>query len=85
MPRRSSFGPLEAFSPPFSPFSPRIRGLFPATEFAVAFSPSLPNPGDPGTTLARACLNSDDFTAMERSSAAPQLFTSLGLIPSARS
>jgi hypothetical protein len=36
----------------------------------MSFCPSLPNPGDPGTTLARACPNSDDFTAAERSSAA---------------
>ena len=67
---RSSFGPPEAFSPLFSPLCPRIRGLFPAIEFAVAFSPSLPNPGDPGTTLARACPNSSDLTTAERSSAA---------------
>jgi hypothetical protein len=33
-------------------------------------SPSLPNPGDPGATLARACPNSSDFTTAERSSAA---------------
>jgi hypothetical protein len=36
----------------------------------VAFSPSLTNFGDPGTPLAHACLNSDDFTAAERSSTA---------------
>jgi hypothetical protein len=36
----------------------------------VAFSPSLPDFDDPGTTLARACPNSGDFTATERSSAA---------------
>jgi hypothetical protein len=70
MPRRSSSSPPEAFSPPFSPLCPRIRGLFPAIEFAVASSPSLPNPGDPGVTLARACLNSGDLTAAERSIAA---------------
>jgi hypothetical protein len=70
IPQRSSSGPLEAFSPLFSPLCPRIRGLFPATEFVVAFSPSLPNPGDPGTNLARACPNSGDFTAAERSGAA---------------
>uniref|UniRef100_A0A804Q9X3 Uncharacterized protein n=1 Tax=Zea mays TaxID=4577 RepID=A0A804Q9X3_MAIZE len=70
MPRRSSSGPPEAFSPPFSPLCPRIRGLFPAIEFVVAFSPSLTNFGDPGTPLAHACLNSDDFTAAERSSTA---------------
>jgi hypothetical protein len=36
----------------------------------MLFSPSLPNPGDPGTTLARTCPNSGDFTAVERSGAA---------------
>jgi hypothetical protein len=55
IPHRSSSGPTEAFSPPFFPLCPRIRGLFPTTEFVVAFSPSLPNPGNPVTTLARAC------------------------------
>jgi hypothetical protein len=69
MPRRSSPGPPETFSPPFSPLYPRIHGLFPAIEFAVAFSPSLPNPGDPRATLARVCLNSGDLTAAERSNA----------------
>ena len=70
IPHRSYSGPPETFSPPFSPLCPRIRGLFPAIEFAVAFSPSLPNSGDPGTTLARASLNSGDLTAAERSRAA---------------
>jgi hypothetical protein len=42
----------------------------PAIEFAVAPSPSLPNSGDPGATLARASLNSGDLTAAERSCAA---------------
>jgi hypothetical protein len=64
---QSSFGPPEAFSLPFSPLYPRIRYHFPATEFAESFSPSLTHPGDPGTTLARACPNSSDFTAAERS------------------
>ena len=67
---RSFSGPPETFSPPFSPLCPWIHGLFPAIEFAVAFSPSLPNSGDPGATLARACLNSGDLTAAERSGAA---------------
>jgi hypothetical protein len=58
MPRRSSFGLPETFSSQFSPLCPWIHGLFPAIEFAVAFSPSLPNSGDPGATLARASLNS---------------------------
>ena len=45
----------------------------------MAPSPSLPNSGDPGATLARACLNSGDLTAAERSGAArSRLF--LGLI-----
>jgi hypothetical protein len=70
MPRQSSSGPPEAFSAPFSHLCPRIRGFFPAIEFVVAFSPSLPNPGGPGTPLAHACLNSGDLTAAERSSAA---------------
>jgi hypothetical protein len=52
------------------PLCPRIRGLFPAIKFAVAFSPSLPNSGDPGATLAHTCLNSDDLTTAERCSAA---------------
>jgi hypothetical protein len=77
---RSSSGPPEAFSLPFSPLCPRIHGLFPTTEFAVAFSPSLPKPGDPGTTLARACPNSGDFTAAERSSATRSRSPSPGLI-----
>jgi hypothetical protein len=70
MAHRSYSGPPEAFSPPFSPLCPWIRGLFPAIEFAVAPSSSLPNSGDPGATLARASLNSGDFTAAERSGAA---------------
>jgi hypothetical protein len=70
IPQQSSSGPPEAFSPPFFPLCPRIHGLFPATEFAVAFSPSLPNPGDPGATLARACPKSGDLTVAEMSSAA---------------
>jgi hypothetical protein len=63
-------GPPEAFSPPFSPLCPWICGLFPAIEFIVAPSSFLPYSGDPGATLARACLNSGDLTAAERSSAA---------------
>jgi hypothetical protein len=70
MPRRSSSGLPDTFSPPFSPLCPRIHGLFLAIEFTVAFSPSLPNPGDPRATLARACINSGDLTAAERSSTA---------------
>jgi hypothetical protein len=70
IPHRSYFVLPETFSPPFSPLCPRIRGLFPAIEFAMAFSPSLPNSGDPGATLARASLNSGDLTAAEKSSAA---------------
>jgi hypothetical protein len=70
MAHRSNFGPLEAFSPPFSLLCPWIHGLFPAIKFVVAPSPSLPNSGDPGATLARASLNSGDLTATERSGAA---------------
>jgi hypothetical protein len=43
---RSYSGPPEAFSPPFSPLCQWIHGLFPAIEFVVAPSPSLPNSGD---------------------------------------
>jgi hypothetical protein len=70
MAHRSFSGPPETFSPPLSPLYPWIRGLFPAIEFAVAPSSSLPNSGDPGTTLARACLNSGDLIAVKRSGAA---------------
>jgi hypothetical protein len=66
---RSYSGRPEAFSPPFSPLCPWIHGLFPAIEFAVAPSSSLPNSSDPGATLARASLNSGDFTAAKRSGA----------------
>jgi hypothetical protein len=67
---RSFSDPLETLSPPFSRLCPLIRGLFPTIEFAVAPSPPLPNSDDLGATLARACLNSGDLTAVERSSAA---------------
>jgi hypothetical protein len=60
----------ETFSLPFSPLYPWIRGLLPTIEFAVALSPSLPNSGNPGATLAHGCPNSGDLTAVERSSAA---------------
>ena len=70
MAHRSYSGPPEAFSPSFSPLCPWIHGLFPAIEFAVAPSSSLPNSSDPGATLARARLNSGDLTAAERSDAA---------------
>jgi hypothetical protein len=84
MPHRSYSGPPETLSLSFSPLCPWIHGLFPAIEFAVAFSPSLPNSGDPGATLARASLNSGDLTAAERSSAAHSRSPLLGLIPSVR-
>jgi hypothetical protein len=48
MAHRSCSSPPEAFSPPFSPLCPWIHGPFPAIEFAVVPSSSLPNPGDPG-------------------------------------
>jgi hypothetical protein len=70
MAHQSYSGPPEAFSPPFSPLCPWIHGPFPAIEFAVAPSSSLPNSGDAGTPLAHACLNSGDLTAAERSSSA---------------
>jgi hypothetical protein len=81
MPRWSSSGPPEAFSPSFFPLCSWIHGLFPAIEFAVAPSPSLPNPGNPGTPLAHACLNSGDLTAAERSSAARSLSTPRSDLP----
>jgi hypothetical protein len=46
---------------------------------------SLPNFGDPGATLARACLNSGDLTAVERSSATLSRLPLPDLIPSVRS
>jgi hypothetical protein len=70
MAQRSFSDPPEAFSPPFSPLCPWIRGLFPAIEFTVAPSTSLPNSGDPGATLARTRLNAGDLTAAKRSGAA---------------
>ncbi|PWZ29678.1 hypothetical protein Zm00014a_003400 [Zea mays] len=70
MAHRSCSGPPEAFSPPLYPLCPWIHDLFPAIEFTVAPSPSLPNSGDLGATLACACLNSGDLTAAERSGAA---------------
>ena len=80
MPRRSSSSPPEAFSPPFSPLCPWIHGLFPAIEFTVAPSSPLPNSGDPGATLARACLSSGDLITAERSGATRNHLFSLGLI-----
>jgi hypothetical protein len=70
MAHRSYSGLPEAFSPPFSPLCPWTHGLSLAMEFAVAPSPSLPNSGDPGATLARASLNFGDPTIAERNSAA---------------
>jgi hypothetical protein len=67
---RSFSGPPETLSPPFSPLCPWIHGLFPAIEFAVVPSSSLPNSSDPGATLAHASLNADDLTATQRSGAA---------------
>jgi hypothetical protein len=84
MAHQSYSGPPEAFSPSFSPIYPWIHGLFPAIEFVVAFSPSLPNSGDPGATLARASLNFGDLTATERSGAACSHLFPPGLIPSVR-
>jgi hypothetical protein len=70
MAHRSCSSPPEAFSPSFPPLCPWIHGPFPAIEFAVAPSSSLPNSGDPGPPVAHACLNSGDLTAAERSSVA---------------
>jgi hypothetical protein len=60
----------ETFSLSFSPLCLWIRGLFPAIEFAVVSSSSLPNSGDPEATLARAYLNAGDLTAAKRSGTA---------------
>ena len=62
--------PAQDFSLLFSPLCPWIHGLFPAIEFVVAPSPSLPNSGDPRATLACASLNAGDLTTAERSSVA---------------
>ncbi|PWZ05365.1 hypothetical protein Zm00014a_013802 [Zea mays] len=80
MDHRSYPGPPKTFSPPFSPLYPWIHGPFPAIEFAVAPSSFLPNSGDPRATVARACPNSGDLTAVERSDAARSHLFSLGLI-----
>jgi hypothetical protein len=85
MAHRSYSGPPEAFSPPVSPLYLWIHGPFPAIEFSVAPSSSLPNSSDPGTPLAHACLNSGNLTATERSSAARSRSPLPGLIPSVRS
>jgi hypothetical protein len=82
IPHRSYSDPPETFSPPFSPLCPWIHGLFPAIEFAVAFSPCLPNSGDLGATLAHACPNSSELTAVEKSSAARSRSSLPGLVPS---
>jgi hypothetical protein len=50
----------------------------------VAPSSPLPNSGDPGATLARACLNSGDLSAVERSDDSRNHLFSLGLISSVR-
>jgi hypothetical protein len=84
LPSRCSERPF-LLSAPFSPLCPWIHGPFPAIEFAVAPSSSLPNSGDPGTPLAHACLNSGDLTTAERSSAARSRSPLPGLIPSVRS
>jgi hypothetical protein len=81
MAHRSYSGPPESFSPLFSPLCPWIRGLFPAIEFIVAPSSSLPNSDDPRATLARTSLNSGDFTAAERSGAARSRLFLLFLSP----
>ena len=74
--------PAQDFSLLFSPLCPWIHGLFPTIEFVVAPSSPLPNSGDPGATVARACLNSGDLTAAERSGAACSRLFPPGLIPS---
>jgi hypothetical protein len=84
MAHRSYSGPPETFSPLFSPLCPWIHGPFPAIEFVVAPSSSLPNSGDPGATLAHTCLNSGDLTAAERSSTARSRLFPPGLVLSVR-
>jgi hypothetical protein len=69
---RSCSGLPKTFSLPFYPLCLWIHGLFPATEFAVAPSSSLPNSSDPRANVARAYLNSGDLTAAERSSTAAE-------------
>jgi hypothetical protein len=85
MAHRSCSGPPKTFSPLFSLLCLWIHGPFPAIEFVVAPSSSLPNSGNPGPTLARVCLNFGDLSAAERSSAARSRSPLPGLIPSARS
>jgi hypothetical protein len=82
---RSFSGLPETLSPSFSPLCPWIHGLFLAIEFTVVPSSPLPNSGDPGATLSRACLNSDDLTAAERSGATSRTSVSPGLISPVRS
>jgi hypothetical protein len=84
MAHQSYSGLPETFLPPFSPLFPWIHGLFLAIEFAVAHSSPLPNSGDPGATLARACLNFGDLTAAERSGTARSRLFPPGMIPSVR-
>jgi hypothetical protein len=48
----------------------------------VVPSPSLPNNGDLGATLARASLNSSDLTAVQEDSAARSRSPLRSLIPS---
>jgi hypothetical protein len=68
--------PARGFLTAVLPSLPVDSGLFPDIEFAVAPSPSLPNSCDPGATLACACLNSGDLTAVERSGAASRTYVS---------
>jgi hypothetical protein len=62
--------PAQGFLTVVPPSLPVDSWPFPAIEFIVAPSSSLPNFGDPGATLAHASLNSGDLTAAERSGAA---------------
>jgi hypothetical protein len=82
MAHRSCSGLPETFSPPFFLLCSWIHVPFPAIEFAVVPSSSLPNSGDPGPTLAHACLNTGDLTAAERGSAAHSRSPLSSLIPS---
>jgi hypothetical protein len=76
--------PARGFLSAVLPSLPWIHGPFPAIEFAVAPSSSLPNSGDHGATLARASLNSGDLIAAERNSATLSHPFPPVLIPSVR-
>jgi hypothetical protein len=74
----------EASSPSFSPLCPWIHGPFPAIEFVVAPSSSLPNSSDHGTPSSRLPqLRRPHRRGEEQRRPQPSVF-SPGLIPSVR-